>query len=229
MAAPWCKAASSGTWNRPHSDVYDALNAECVHVWRAQLDLAPAVRSHTVLSAGESARAARFRFERDRLRFELGHVMLRRLLGRYLGRSPGVLRFVNNVYGKPALDDPDASLRFNLSHSRDTILCAVTVAHDVGVDVEFVRRDVDCLGIAATSFGAADCQRLEELPREQAVYAFFELWVQREALLKAEGLPRCRGPRTLRDTGDVPGMAGRSLTIVCRIAAPGRKRHVDTT
>ncbi len=42
----------------------------------------------------EQARAAHFRFERDRSRFISGRGMLRIILGRCLGREPDQLKFI---------------------------------------------------------------------------------------------------------------------------------------
>ena len=173
-------------WRHPPADVHGTLNARRVHVWRAKLGLEGAGDT-TVLSAQERARARRFRFEADRQRFEMGRTMLRCVLGRYLGRPPRSLQLTEGAYGKPVLDDGGATLRFNVSHSRDTILCAVASGSDVGVDVEFVQRDLDWTGIAATWFRPPECQRLSELPSPQAAVAFFDLWVRREAMLKAAG------------------------------------------
>ena len=65
-------------------------------MWEAWLDRPRDVveRLHTTLSAEERARAARFRFHRDRDRFVVGRGLLRRLLGAYLGIPAAEVRLV---------------------------------------------------------------------------------------------------------------------------------------
>src|SRR5689334_15359214 len=86
------------------------------HVWRVPLDrvfeLAP--------TAGEFARAARFRFERHKEEYLRSHAALRAILRRL---TDSRLDFAIAAGGKPYL--PAAPhLKFNLSHSQDMALVA---------------------------------------------------------------------------------------------------------
>ncbi len=125
-----------------------------VDVWRA--DLSAAAESATadglmdLLCEEERARAARIAVEHRRVLWARSRGMLRALLGRYLEADPRELRFALGAHGKPALygDAGGASgLRFNLSHSGELMLVAVTAGREVGVDVELVsdRRPADFL------------------------------------------------------------------------------------
>src|SRR4051812_17773983 len=116
-----------------------------LHVWRAELAQNPSLltRLERTLSEDERERAARFHFRRDAERFVVARGVLRDILGRYLCERPERLRFVYNEFGKPSLAGEHAGgpHRFNLSHSRDLALYAVTLGREVGVDLEFVRPD----------------------------------------------------------------------------------------
>ncbi|HEX6602937.1 MAG TPA: hypothetical protein VF030_09880 [Solirubrobacterales bacterium] len=70
---------------------------------------------------------------------------LRRVLAIYLGQGPSQIRLTEGEHGKPRLADPEATLRFNLSHSGEIALVAVSGEVEVGVDVERIRpkRDED--------------------------------------------------------------------------------------
>lgn len=64
---------------------------------------------------------------------------LRRVLATYLGEEPGQIRLGEGEHGKPRLEGATQPLEFNLSHSGDITLVAVSGEHAVGVDVERVR------------------------------------------------------------------------------------------
>jgi 4'-phosphopantetheinyl transferase len=168
----------------------DSLNLESQHVdiWRLSLDLpTDAVKSiESTLSADESARAARFHFEVDKNRFIVAHGVLRKILGRYLHRDPAELTFSVNQYGKPAL--VNSTLEFNLSHSGDFALIAVTQGRKIGVDVERIRQGISSHVIAQQYFSKAEVAELQSLPIEQRESAFFTCWTRKEAYIKAQGL-----------------------------------------
>jgi phosphopantetheinyl transferase len=112
-----------------------------VHVWRADLT-AVEDRLEDLLCADERSRAARILPARKRVLWVRSRGLLRALLGRYLERDPRALRFELGAGGKPALapaGPAPADLRFNLSHSGELALVAVTVEQEVGVDLERAR------------------------------------------------------------------------------------------
>ena len=108
------------------------------------------------LSADESQRAARFHFPRDRRRFTVARGVLRDILGRYLGMPPSELGFRYSAYGKPALADgfDAAGVRFNISHSHEMALFAVTCHREIGVDIEYLGREIRGEEIAEHFFSA---------------------------------------------------------------------------
>lgn len=170
----------------------DSLNLELenqhVDVWRLSLDLpTDAVKSiESTLSADETDRVARFHFEVDKNRFIVSHGVLRKILGRYLHRDPAELKFSVNQYGKPAL--VNSTLEFNLSHSGDFALIAVTQERKIGVDVERIRQGISSHVIAQQYFSKAEVAELQSLPIEQRESAFFTCWTRKEAYIKAQGL-----------------------------------------
>ena len=96
----------------------------------------------THLSEDEVARANRFRFEEDRVRWTRARSSLRMILSRYAGDDPGSLCFGYGKHGKPHLL-PVTQVEFNLSHAGDWAIVAVTRMVPVGVDIERIRKDVD--------------------------------------------------------------------------------------
>lgn len=141
------------------------------------------------LSASERKRAGRFHFERHRNRFMAGRGLLRMLLGRYLQTAPERIQFTYGPQGKPALAGPfaQAGLEFNMAHTQDLALFAVTRAGPVGIDVEEVRSLADAEELVARFFSGRESAAFRKLPEEQKPPAFFNLWTRKEAWLKATG------------------------------------------
>ena len=83
---------------------------------------------NNMLSSEERRQAEKFKFEKDRASYALAHAALRQILAGYLERDPSRLEFSKGAQGKPALVlTPDqAALTFNLSHSHEAALVAVT-------------------------------------------------------------------------------------------------------
>jgi 4'-phosphopantetheinyl transferase len=160
-----------------------------VHVWRARLDL---VRDRIgemwrVLSAEERTRVERLRVPADRERAIVARGLSRMILAREVAADPSELRFTYGPQGKPALDPP-AALRFNVAHSGNVVLLAVAQEHEVGIDVEGVRCDLDWAPLAARFFGPRELSGLRALAPERRDEAFFACWTRKEAYLKATGL-----------------------------------------
>ena len=165
------------------------LASDEVHSWCASLDVPPETSAglYVTLTSDERNRSARLRFERDRRRFVVAHGVLRTLLGRYLGISPGAVRFVYNPFGKPHLSPELGRLKFSLAHSADLALIAIAADGEIGVDVELMREQSDWAEIARWFFSPAERDRLNRLPSHLYPQAFFSCWTKKEAYVKARG------------------------------------------
>jgi 4'-phosphopantetheinyl transferase len=113
--------------------------------------------------------------------------MLREVLGHYLGSDPTEVRFTQNRFGKPALAEHEADLRFNISHSQNLALCACARGRDVGIDIELLRDDLASQKIADQFFSPVESQAIRLLPIHQRTRAFFKCWTRKEACMKAIG------------------------------------------
>jgi 4'-phosphopantetheinyl transferase len=166
----------------------EALSGQQVDVWRIHLDLPlESLRLlEKLLSADESARAARFYFPVDRNRFVISHGALREILARYLHCEPHQLSFSVNSHGKPSVKD--GGLEFNLSHSGDFALLAIAQDRKIGVDVEKVHTGISADIIGGRYFSKAEMSELQTLPPEQREAAFFVCWTRKEAYIKAQGM-----------------------------------------
>jgi 4'-phosphopantetheinyl transferase len=136
----------------------------------------------SLLSADEHARADRFRFEEDRVRFMTARGGLRRILSSYCSIPPNHIVFYSGSHGKPALRASSSALEFNVSHSGDYALIAVTSGVACGVDIECGRTNINEVAVAADFF----CPReVEWLSHSEA--DFLRLWTVKEASMKAVG------------------------------------------
>jgi 4'-phosphopantetheinyl transferase len=164
------------------------LAGRSVDVWPVRLEASDTVvaRFERVLEPGETARAARFRFDHLQRSFILSRGALRVLLGRYLEISPGGVQFRYGPKGKPSLASP-GPLQFNASHSGALALFAFTLEREIGVDVEHIRALPDMQQIASRFFCAEEAEELSLIPTDQRERAFFSCWTRKEAYVKAVG------------------------------------------
>lgn len=191
------------------------LGAGEVHIWTARLSshAASVTALEHLLSPSEKATANRFHFVRHRLSYVFAHGALRQILSSYVERAPDEIRFTQNAFGKPFLvdaDDPGHTC-FNMSHSGDVVLVAVTRDRHIGADVELMRPLDDFAGIAQSNFTHQECALIKRYPAEMQQTAFFTCWTRKEAFIKAVG----KGlsiPLNTFDASIPPGQPGRKLT-----------------
>jgi 4'-phosphopantetheinyl transferase len=163
------------------------LSTDEVHIFLAHLDVTTAQLPQLAqtLSSDEQARAERFYFEQHRHRYIAGRGILRTILGRYLGIEPEKVQFAYSSRGKPMLVWSQFS--FNLSHSENLALYAVTRDRLVGVDIEYMRPMSDLEQLAKRFFLPTESAVLRSLPPQQQTKTFFRYWTCKEAYLKATG------------------------------------------
>jgi 4'-phosphopantetheinyl transferase len=167
------------------------ISSNEVHVWRAFIHKTN-IQSETLLetlSSDELSRAKQYHFEKDQRRFIITRVLLRNILGHYLRAKPSELRFQYTSHGKPALttDNVRDSLRFNLSHSGEIALYAITRNRKIGIDVEHIRDNFDVRQIAQRFFSPEEIKSLDNIQEQKKPEVFFQYWTRKEAFIKATG------------------------------------------
>ena len=176
-------------WRNAPADMQ--LHIGEAHVWAAPLDVViDDLRSFRgSLSAAEAKQADKFRFEFHRNRFIAGRGTLRAILARYLKTDPTQLDIAYGTRGKPELGGKFATLGvyFNVSHSEDLALFAVTRIGHIGIDVEQIRPVKEMNELISRVFSPPENERFQKLSSGDKTTAFFNLWTRKEALLKATG------------------------------------------
>jgi 4'-phosphopantetheinyl transferase len=138
----------------------------------------------SMLTGEELARAAKFIKPDDAEGFILSRGLLRRILADCLNMDASELQFNCNAQGKPFLEG--GRLDFNVSHSRDRLLIAVTAGRAVGVDIEFRRNGLNMKSIAKRWFAPEEQAFFQTLEKPEE--GFFEIWAKKEAYVKALGV-----------------------------------------
>ncbi|ALQ52095.1 4'-phosphopantetheinyl transferase family protein [Nitrosomonas ureae] len=133
----------------------------------------------SLLSVDEQIHSQCFRQHEDRVRGIVTRATLRRLLAKYLMLPPYKIPIEKNEFGKPRLP-AYYGIEFNVSHTGDFALIALSAKGEIGVDIEYCHRDVNNLWVHVLSS--------EE--RAQGIWSnrnFIDLWVIKESVLKALG------------------------------------------
>ncbi len=143
-----------------------------------------------LLNSEEQKRFDRFVFPKHKKQFLISRALLRSVIGQYLNQHPESLIFARNAYGKPRIASFEQSLpiSFNLSHTNDLSVLAVSLDNDLGVDVEYLTRKVDILKLAERFFSKQEYSELATLDVKKFDERFFKLWTLKEAYIKACGM-----------------------------------------
>ena len=161
------------------------LQTTRIDIWQYPLHT-EFIGATSILNEEELNRANRFHFIRHQRRFTVARAMLRCILARYLKMPPSELVFSYNKYGKPELVH-DSLLQFNLSHSGDLALLAIGKEFPLGIDLEhFSARPYE--GIGKNLFSSSELEGLHQVNTMLKPLAFFNIWSQKEAFIKACGL-----------------------------------------
>ncbi|MDX2503122.1 MAG: 4'-phosphopantetheinyl transferase superfamily protein [Gammaproteobacteria bacterium] len=163
---------------------------QIIDIWLCQSDaLQEKVKYFcSLLSADEKARAERFKFAIHRHRFIVFHGFMRVVLAKYLKIDPSLIQYKKGEKGKPSLSGSLFQLlKFNLSHTQDLAVLAVTREAEVGVDIEHMERKTDWQGICQRFFTEPEQKALFSLSVKKQSRAFYELWTRKEAYMKVLG------------------------------------------
>jgi 4'-phosphopantetheinyl transferase len=157
-----------------------------IHIWTVDLDL-----SHQqvedfgqFLTAQERQRAAKFINPIHGNRWTIARGYLRQILGKYINLTPDAIVFNYGQQGKPAVEAQD--IQFNLSHSADRAVYAISAKHPVGIDLEQIHP-LPAADLVDRFFSSAEQIIFHSLPVDLQQAAFFHAWTQKEAYLKACG------------------------------------------
>lgn len=155
-----------------------------VHLWSVQLQqVEPPLLE---LSEDERERAARMRCSQTRRAFVQTRVALRTLLGHYLDLPPSAVALSSGAWGKPHLGIGMGNLQFNVSHSGQLALIALSQAA-VGVDLEWQQADLDWRELLPACCHPAEQADFQDVADTEGGVQLLRLWTAKEAYLKGRG------------------------------------------
>lgn len=99
-------------------------------------------------------------------------------------------------FGKPFLPD-FKQWQFNLSHSNEKLLIAVSFEMPIGIDIEQIKPRKSFDDLVKKCFSETEQTYWFELPENQKMDVFYDFWTRKEAFVKgigrgiAVGLERC--------------------------------------
>ena len=156
-------------------------------VWTMDFGVFSAAAAESgILTREEVRRAGSFPVPIEGARYAASRFFLRSVLAEYAALPAGELDFRRGSGGKPVLSNGPPGLHFNLSHSGNAAVLAVSDT-EVGVDIERRRRIRDLSLLVEYAFAPEEAAVFRGLPGGAREEVFFRAWCLKEAVIKAWG------------------------------------------
>jgi 4'-phosphopantetheinyl transferase len=164
------------------------LNNDTIQIWHGTITAEDAhYQSHwRILDAAEQARAGKFKSDLLRKRYVEVHGRLRNILAKTLNELPEKISIKIADHGKPYLADTP-ELAFNLSHSANAMVIALSRDCQLGVDVEGCKPRTSMAALVDKCFAEEEIAYWNQLPEAQKTLEFYRIWTRKEAFVKATG------------------------------------------
>jgi 4'-phosphopantetheinyl transferase len=168
------------------------LPSNTVHVWYYNIDPNQGhnslINGQQILTTKEIERAHSYKYQHLKDYALARRYFERTILSKYHNTHPKDWVFNKQKNGKPEISLPTTDIRFNLSHSKGKVVCAVTRNKNIGIDIEKITSDIDILTVAKNYFSKTEVNHLTTLKTPaQKLNLFYSLWTLKEAYVKATG------------------------------------------
>jgi 4'-phosphopantetheinyl transferase len=169
----------------------------CVKLYLCRLEGELAEQDYAFLSSDERDYAQTLRYEQVKRRYLRVRVWVRQVFAAYLQQPADKILLAKNAYGKPYLVDYP-SVQFNISHSGEHLLIAISSIGAIGVDIEQPRiLHTPLTDLVEKCFSNQEISYWQNLPVAEQLAEFYRFWTRKEAFVKAVGrgialgLPEC--------------------------------------
>lgn len=164
------------------------LAMQDIHVWLIDLS-EENINQHQqdgYLHKSDIAHTQSIASSTSRKRYIATRNIYRKILSDYLDVPATEIRIERDDQGKPCIArDNQIELEFNISHSHECSLLAVSREYPVGVDIEYRQRHINVMKLAQRFLSPAETRWLENT--EDSTDAFLSIWTRKEAVLKCHG------------------------------------------
>ena len=168
-----------------------SLSRDHIDVWLCELKTlsSDTNKLYDILSDDERERANKLKVEDKKQQYIIARGTLRQRLGLLTDINPEDFVFEYLEHGKPVLsnDARFADITFNISHSYDLALIAISQKQSIGIDIEKINHDSDHQALVTRFFSMAEQAEFNTLLETIKAKAFCACWTRKEAFIKAIG------------------------------------------
>lgn len=165
------------------------LTEKKIHIFLLHLEEHDEKQLYDFLSDDEKERADRLKVELKKKQFIISRSVLRKIISNSINKPYDEIVFYYTEENKPFIKDKlnNKTIEFNVSHSEQCVLIAVTLDNKVGVDVEKINAKIDFESLSARFFSNKENEFLRSLQESKKLDAFYSIWTRKEAFIKATG------------------------------------------
>jgi 4'-phosphopantetheinyl transferase len=169
--------------------IVSELSEKKIHVFLLKLDVFNYEELFSCLTTEEQSRANKLRIDDKRKQFVITRGLLKKILSIISNKEPKAISLLYEEHGKPYTNIKynKKNIEFNVSHSGDYALIAISLDNKVGVDIEKINIKIDNLSLSNRFFSEIEKNALLELESDKQLDAFYQTWVKKESFIKAVG------------------------------------------
>jgi len=144
------------------------------------------LEKESILSADDRRAMEKYHRPADKKRFAVNRIFLKTILAKYSGIPEENIELKDGRNGKPHLFIPKSAppFHFNLSYAGEYSVLSVSDRH-IGIDIEQVRPLKDFDSVISWACTQDEWEFLYSCSEEERLSKFFQIWVRKEAGIKA--------------------------------------------
>jgi len=144
---------------------------------------------YSILSEDERDRADKLKVDDKKQQYIITRGTLRQRLGLLTNIEPEYFVFEHLEHGKPVLvnDARYADIKFNVSHSHDLALIAISQKQNIGIDIEKINHESNHQALMTRFFSKSEQAEFQTIQEKNMAKAFCACWTRKEAFIKAIG------------------------------------------
>lgn len=159
-----------------------------VHTWLIDMDKIINYEDYEVfLNENERLRGKKLLSDKLKKNHIISHFATREILSYYLNIPLIQIPLTDTKFNKPYLRQNPLKIEFNLTHSHDLALLAITKIFRIGIDIERMSPLQDQEDIEKLILSQKEHNWLFKRDDQEKCESFYRLWTAKEALMKGIG------------------------------------------